>query len=87
MGERNIRIDNADSYDNLASVGTAMQESGVPRANIFLTSKTGSPFPLGYDDTMSQFAKFPRMKRYSPERMAAAISDATCAQLIAGARS
>jgi hypothetical protein len=56
MGERNIRIDNADSYDNLASVGKAMQDSGVPRANIFLTSKTGSPFPLGYDDTMSQFA-------------------------------
>ena len=55
-GETLIRIDNADSYDNLGSVGRAMQDSGVPRANIFLTSKTGSPYPLGYDDTMSQFA-------------------------------
>jgi len=56
MGERNIRIDNADSYDNLGSVGKAIADSGVPRANIFLTTKTGSPFPLGYDDTMSQFS-------------------------------
>jgi diketogulonate reductase-like aldo/keto reductase len=56
MGERNIRIDNADSYDNLGSVGKAIADSGVPRANIFLTTKTGSPFPLGFDDTMSQFS-------------------------------
>lgn len=53
-GETNIRVDNADSYDNLKSVGQAIADSGVPRANIFLVTKTGSPQPLGYQDTVEQ---------------------------------
>jgi diketogulonate reductase-like aldo/keto reductase len=53
-GETNIRIDNADSYDNLKSVGQAIADSGVPRRNIFIVTKTGSPQPLGYQDTVEQ---------------------------------
>jgi len=50
------RIDNADSYGNQDSVGTAMRESGVARSDIFLTTKVGPSNPLGYNDTLSQWA-------------------------------
>lgn len=50
------RIDSADSYFNQASVGQAMRESGVARSDIFLTTKVGPTNPLGYNDTLSQWA-------------------------------
>lgn len=56
LGERNIRIDNGLSYENVASVGRAIKDSGVPRANIFLVVKVGNPSAMGYDDIMSQVA-------------------------------
>ena len=49
------RIDGADSYFNQKSVGQAMRESGVPRSEIFLTTKVGPTDPLGYNDTMEQW--------------------------------
>lgn len=50
------RIDSANSYANLASVGAAMAESGVARGDIFLLTKVGPGFPLGYQDAMDQWA-------------------------------
>lgn len=35
-----------------------MRASGVPRADIFLVTKTGPYLALGYDDTRAQFANF-----------------------------
>jgi diketogulonate reductase-like aldo/keto reductase len=54
------RIDNADSYHNQRSVGIAMKtfvtRSGTPRSDLFLTSKVGPYLPLGYNETLAQFA-------------------------------
>ena len=50
------RIDAANSYQDQGDVGAAMLASGVPRQDIFLLSKVGPSFPLGYADTLSQFA-------------------------------
>lgn len=51
------RIDAADSYQNQGDVGAALAASGVPRGDIFLLSKVGPSQPLGYNDTLAQFAK------------------------------
>lgn len=51
-----LRIDAADSYDTQTSVGIAMGASSVPREDIFVLQKTGSWNPMGYQDTLSQFA-------------------------------
>ena len=50
-----IRIDNADTYDDVDNVGSGIADSGVPRANIFLLTKTGSGMAMGFNDTMQQF--------------------------------
>jgi diketogulonate reductase-like aldo/keto reductase len=50
------RLDAANSYGDSADVGAAMAASGVPRADLFVLSKVGPSFPLGYNDTLSQFA-------------------------------
>lgn len=50
-----VRIDNANTYQDVDNIGLAMQDSGVPRANIFLLTKTGSGLAMGYNDTMAQF--------------------------------
>ena len=50
------RIDAANSYGSQISVGAGMAASGVPRADIFLLSKVGPSKPLGFNDTLSQFA-------------------------------
>lgn len=50
------RIDNANSYQNQVDVGAAIKASGVPRSDIFLLSKVGPGNPLGYNDTLVQFA-------------------------------
>jgi hypothetical protein len=54
MGEKTIRIDNGLSYENVKSVGKAIADSGVPRANVFLVVKVGNPYAMGYDDITAQ---------------------------------
>lgn len=53
------RIDNSASYHNQRSVGIAMrtfsQRSGVPRSDLFLTSKVGPYLPLGHAEALEQF--------------------------------
>lgn len=41
------RIDSADSYFNQESIGKGIRASGVPRSEIFITSKVGPSNPLG----------------------------------------
>jgi len=54
------RIDNSASYHNQRSVGIAMKtfmaHSGTPRSEIFLTSKVGPYLPLGFNESLAQFA-------------------------------
>ena len=47
-------IDTAQAYQNEASVGTAIQESGVARQDLFLTTKIWNA-NLSYDLTMQSF--------------------------------
>ncbi len=54
------RIDSADSYHNQADVGAALAASGVPREELCILSKTGPSNPLGYSDTLKQFAQIQR---------------------------
>jgi diketogulonate reductase-like aldo/keto reductase len=49
-------IDTAAAYGNEASVGRAIRESGIPREEIFLTSKLNNP-DHGYEKTMKAFKK------------------------------
>jgi 2,5-diketo-D-gluconate reductase A len=55
-GVAQARIDNADSYENVAAVGAGMRASGVPRENIWLLSKVGNGLAMGFQDTLDQFA-------------------------------
>jgi len=50
------RLDSADSYGNEKSVGEAIQASSLDRSEIFILSKIGPSHPLGYNDTLNQFA-------------------------------
>jgi glycerol 2-dehydrogenase (NADP+) len=52
MGGR--RIDSADSYANQKAIGKGIKESGVPREQVFITSKVGPSQALGYNDTLAQ---------------------------------
>lgn len=47
-------IDTAAAYENEASVGEAVRESGLDRKDIFITSKLRNP-EHGYDTTMAAF--------------------------------
>lgn len=47
-------IDTASAYGNEASVGQAVRESGVPREELFITSKLFNP-DQGYDSTLEAF--------------------------------
>lgn len=49
-------IDTAQLYGNEESVGTAVKESGIPRKNIFITTKLANK-EHGYDKTMAAFEK------------------------------
>ena len=49
-------IDTAALYDNEASVGEGLRESGVPRGDIFVTTKVWNP-DQGYDSTLRAFDK------------------------------
>ena len=55
-GVAQARIDNADSYQNLAAVGAGIAASGAPRASVFLLSKIGNGDAMGFQDTLDQFA-------------------------------
>ncbi|MDD4796568.1 MAG: aldo/keto reductase [Eubacteriales bacterium] len=47
-------IDTAAAYGNERSVGAAIQESGIPRDEIFVTSKLQNP-AHGYEETVAAF--------------------------------
>ncbi len=47
-------IDTAQGYDNEESVGEALKTCGVPREELFITSKLRNDFH-SYDDTMREF--------------------------------
>ena len=49
MGYRHI--DTAEGYENQVAVGRAVQESGLPREELFITSKV-APEHLRYDDVL-----------------------------------
>lgn len=51
MGGR--RIDSADNYLSRDGIGTGWKASGVPRSEIFITSKVD---PTGYNEALEQFA-------------------------------
>jgi len=48
------RLDTANSYFNLDAIKNAIDQSGVKREEIFVLSKVGPSFPLGYQDTITQ---------------------------------
>ena len=48
------RIDTSLDYGDQPGIGQAVRESGVPRSEIFITSKVGGG-PLGYNETKAQF--------------------------------
>lgn len=47
-------LDTAAFYFNEEAVGKAVHESGIPREEIFLTSKIWKDY-LGYDSTLQEF--------------------------------
>ncbi len=49
-------IDTATAYNNEAAVGTAIASSGIPREEIFLTSKLWNPHQ-GYQSTLDAFER------------------------------
>lgn len=49
-------IDTATSYKNEDLVGRVIRESGIPRSEIFITSKLNNP-DQGYDETMTAFQR------------------------------
>ena len=48
------RIDTAISYHDQTGIGQAIQKSPLRREEVFITSKVGPGYPLGYQDTLSQ---------------------------------
>ena len=46
-GETLVRIDNGNSYQDVASIAAGMVASGLPRDAIFLLTKLGDGFPMG----------------------------------------
>ena len=53
-GSTPVRIDSANDYFNLKYVGAAINGAGVPRSSIFLTSKVGNAFAMGYNETLQR---------------------------------
>lgn len=48
------RIDCANSYYNEPSVAEGIKQSGFARSRLFILSKVGPPYPLGYNETIKQ---------------------------------
>lgn len=60
------RFDGADSYGIEPGIGKAIIDSGVPRKEVFIVSKTGPgglAWPLGYNETINQAREI--VKNYS----------------------
>jgi len=51
------RLDLADSYHNDKVVGQALAQANVNRSELFILEKVGPSLPLGYNDTLKQFAQ------------------------------
>ena len=51
---KGVRLDCANSYYNQRSVARGIEQSGVNRSQIFILSKVGPSFPLGYNETLQQ---------------------------------
>jgi diketogulonate reductase-like aldo/keto reductase len=50
------RIDHGDSYEDMVSVGAGIRASGVPRSEMFITTKVGDGgLGLGAKDVNAQF--------------------------------
>ncbi|CAF4285684.1 unnamed protein product [Adineta steineri] len=49
-----LRLDCANSYYNQRSVAQGIQQSLVDRSEVFILSKVGPTFPLGYNETINQ---------------------------------
>ena len=49
-----VRLDCANSYYNQRSVARGIEQSGIKRSQIFILSKVGPSFPLGYNETLQQ---------------------------------
>lgn len=50
-------LDTASVYENEEAVGAAIKKSGVPRGELFITTKAYMP-QMGYENTSAAFAKF-----------------------------
>ena len=51
---KGVRLDCANSYYNQRSVARGIEQSGVHRSQIFILSKVGPSFSLGYNETLKQ---------------------------------
>jgi len=51
---KGVRLDCANSYYNQRSVARGIEQSGVNRSQLFILSKVGPTFSLGYNDTIQQ---------------------------------
>jgi diketogulonate reductase-like aldo/keto reductase len=49
-----VRLDCANSYYNQRSVARGIEQSGINRSQIFILSKVGPSYPLGYNETLQQ---------------------------------
>jgi 2,5-diketo-D-gluconate reductase A len=49
------RLDAANSYGDMKSVGIGLAASGVAREDVFLLQKVGNSLSMGYNDVMLQF--------------------------------
>src|SRR4029078_6941162 len=47
-------IDTAASYNNETEIGNALMQSGLPRTQVFVTTKVGD-YDQGYDSTLRAF--------------------------------
>ena len=75
-GVPSIRIDNADSYNNLASVGLGIKTSGVPRERVWLLTKVGNGQAMGFQDVLDQWQSV--METMCVRPPAAAAPPASC---------
>jgi diketogulonate reductase-like aldo/keto reductase len=57
-------IDTAQAYGNEASVGRAVEESGIPREEVFITTK----FYPGHEDPLAEAEALKSSTRSSPRR-------------------
>lgn len=49
------RLDCSNAYPGMNGVGQGIEESGVDRSEIFITSKVAGDSPMGYNESLSEF--------------------------------